>query len=54
VVSSHKLRVRTSGQADAHDITGLVTRAVSAAGVEAGIVTIFVVGSTAAVTTIEF
>jgi secondary thiamine-phosphate synthase enzyme len=44
--------IRTKGQGDAHDITGVVADAVS--GVEAGIATVFVVGSTAAITTIEF
>lgn len=44
--------IRTSGQGDAHDITPLVARAVG--GVRSGLATVFVVGSTAAVTTIEF
>jgi secondary thiamine-phosphate synthase enzyme len=44
--------IGTSGQGDAHDITALVARA--AAGARAGLATVFVVGSTAAVTTIEF
>jgi thiamine phosphate synthase YjbQ (UPF0047 family) len=43
--------IRTSGQGDAH-ITAVVARAV--AGVRSGLATVFVVGSTAAVTTIEF
>jgi secondary thiamine-phosphate synthase enzyme len=44
--------VRTKGQGDAHDITSVVADAVQ--GVESGIATVFVVGSTAAITTIEF
>ena len=44
--------IRTKGQGDAHDITDLVSRA--AKGVRSGIATVFVVGSTAAITTIEF
>jgi secondary thiamine-phosphate synthase enzyme len=44
--------VQTRGQGDAHDITDAVASAVR--GVRSGIVTVFVVGSTAAVTTIEF
>jgi secondary thiamine-phosphate synthase enzyme len=54
VVHTHKLRIRTRGQGDAHDITQRVADAVSAAGLPAGVVTVFVVGSTAALTTIEF
>ncbi|HMF98845.1 MAG TPA: secondary thiamine-phosphate synthase enzyme YjbQ [Vicinamibacterales bacterium] len=46
--------VTTKGQGDAHDVTDHVAAAVTESGCRAGIVTIFVVGSTAAVTTIEF
>ena len=45
-------RIRTRGQGDAHDITALVADAAS--GVATGLATVFVVGSTAAITTIEF
>ena len=51
---THKLRVRTSGQGDAHDITEAVAGAVTGSGLKSGVVTVFVVGSTAALTTIEF
>lgn len=44
--------IRTFGQGDAHDITAVVARAVGA--VRSGLATVFVVGSTGAVTTIEF
>ena len=44
--------INTKGQGDAHDITELVVDA--ADGVRFGLATVFVVGSTAAVTTIEF
>jgi secondary thiamine-phosphate synthase enzyme len=54
VVTTLKRSVATSGQGDAHDITRLVADAVADASTDAGIVTVFVVGSTAAVTTIEF
>jgi secondary thiamine-phosphate synthase enzyme len=47
-------QVDTRGQGDAHDITGDVTSAVAHSDVRSGIVTLFVVGSTAAITTIEF
>jgi secondary thiamine-phosphate synthase enzyme len=53
-VSHHEHRVATKGQGDAHDVTPIVTCAVAASAVTQGIVTVFVVGSTAAVTTIEF
>jgi len=46
--------ISTKGQGDAHDITAAVAQAVAASGLRAGIATVFVVGSTAAVTTIEF
>jgi secondary thiamine-phosphate synthase enzyme len=46
--------VRTKGQGDVHDLTAGVARAVSSARLSSGIVTVFVVGSTAGITTIEF
>lgn len=54
MVVSRRQRIRTRGQGDAHDITRLVADAVAHAGASRGIVTAFVVGSTAAITTIEF
>ena len=54
MVHTHKFQVQTAGQGDAHDITGEVVGAVRAAALRAGVVTVFVVGSTAALTTIEF
>jgi secondary thiamine-phosphate synthase enzyme len=47
-------QISTTGQNDAHDVTDEAARAVVASGVQNGIATIFVVGSTAGVTTIEF
>lgn len=44
----------TTGQGDAHDLTEAVAAAVTGSGMRAGLATVFVVGSTAAVTTIEF
>jgi secondary thiamine-phosphate synthase enzyme len=44
--------IRTKGQGDAHDVTALTAEAASS--VQSGLATVFVVGSTAAVTTIEF
>jgi secondary thiamine-phosphate synthase enzyme len=54
MVTTEHLRVRTRGQGDVHDLTAEVTRVVSAAQLSGGIVTVFVTGSTAAITTIEF
>jgi secondary thiamine-phosphate synthase enzyme len=50
--SVHK--VSTRGQGDAHDITPAIAAAVARSGCRDGIITAFVVGSTAGVTTIEF
>lgn len=44
----------TRGQGDAHDLTAAVKRALAESDLTSGIVTVFVVGSTAAITTIEF
>jgi secondary thiamine-phosphate synthase enzyme len=54
MVATSKHHLQTAGQGDAHDITAAVAAAIAEAGIDDGIVTIFVVGSTAAVTTIEF
>ena len=54
MVATRRRDVPTKGQGDAHDITGSVAAAVAESGCRAGIATVFVVGSTAAVTTIEF
>jgi len=54
MVATHRRDIATRGQDDAHDITEIVAAAVAASGVTRGIATIFVVGSTAGVTTIEF
>ena len=54
MVVTARREIATRGQGDAHDITDLVSAAVAESKIAAGIATIFVVGSTAAVTTIEF
>jgi secondary thiamine-phosphate synthase enzyme len=54
MVATHRRDVSTKGQGDARDITDAVAAAIVESGCRAGIVTVFVVGSTAAVTTIEF
>ncbi len=54
MVFRRTFEVSTRGQGDAHDITGQVARAVLDAKAAAGLATVFVTGSTAGVTTIEF
>jgi secondary thiamine-phosphate synthase enzyme len=52
VTSRHS--VSTRGQGDVHNLTDAVAAAIDQAGVSSGLATVFVVGSTAAVTTMEF
>lgn len=52
VTSRHTIATR--GQGDAHDLTTLVGDAIAQSSITSGLVTVFVVGSTAAITTIEF
>ena len=54
MVATQKLQISTNGQGDAHDITEQVAAAVAASTARNGIVAVFVVGSTAGITTIEF
>lgn len=54
MVTSSRLRVKTRGQGHALDITSQVRDAVAGSGLRDGIATVFVVGSTAGITTIEF
>ena len=53
-VASSSIRLRTEGDTDCIDITARVDEAVAATGLRAGVVHLFVVGSTAGLTTIEF
>src|SRR5919108_2815911 len=53
-VHSGELQLSTKGDADVIDITDGVQRVVSTAGVEQGLATAFVRGSTAGVTTMEY
>jgi secondary thiamine-phosphate synthase enzyme len=54
MVVTKRIRLSSEGNCDIQDITGEVARAVRDSGMTDGIVTVFLVGSTAAVTTIEF
>jgi len=54
MVVTERRQVATRGQGDSHDITDAVAAAVAQSKCTAGIATVFVVGSTAGVTTIEY
>ena len=53
-VKSRTFKIKTRGYGDILDITGEVARGVEDSGVVSGIVTVFVPGSTAGITTIEY
>ena len=53
-VISKSISVNTNGNADIHDITDQITKAVSKSGLMDGTVTIFCTSSTSALTTIEY
>jgi len=54
MVVTKKVALQTKGECDIVDITPQVEREVAEAGINSGVVTLFVAGSTAGVTTIEF
>ena len=54
MVSSTSINVKTKGNCDLVDITQMVAQKVEEVDIKTGTVTIFVAGSTAALTTIEF
>jgi len=53
-VITKSIRLRTKGETDLVDITAEVGEGVRGSGLSAGIVTVFIPGSTAGVTTIEY
>ncbi|MGD8318042.1 MAG: secondary thiamine-phosphate synthase enzyme YjbQ [Myxococcales bacterium] len=53
-VKSDSLTVSTKGHSDVVDITKQVQHAVTQSGLRNGVITVFVTGSTAGVTTIEY
>jgi secondary thiamine-phosphate synthase enzyme len=53
-VKTDTISLQTRGQADVHDITGSVARAVQKSGLSDGIATVFCPSSTSAVTTLEY
>ena len=54
MVITSNISLKTVGNADTHDITEAVARAVAESGLTSGTVTIFCPGSTSGVTTIEY
>ena len=54
MVATHTHEIDTTGQGDAHDVTPAVARAITQSGLRRGVATVFVAGSTAGVTTLEF
>ena len=53
-VLTKRIQLHTEAENDILDITGEVQQAIEESGLDAGVATVFVPGSTAAVTTIEF
>lgn len=54
MVKSIEISVPTSGDGDTKDITEIVEEAIAQSGLDSGIVTVFVPGSTAGLSTIEY
>ena len=54
MIATRRLELTTNGQGDARDITDQVGELIVTSGIRAGVATLFVVGSTAGITTIEF
>ncbi len=54
MIVTGRIALETRGECDVVDITSQVAAEVTASGVAAGMVTVFVAGSTAGVTTIEY
>ncbi len=54
MVESYRIQIESKGDGDVLDLTAQVTEYVRESKIESGIVTVFVPGSTAAVTTVEY
>ena len=54
MIISKRLTVNTNGNGDTLDITPGVTHAIKESKLSSGVVTLFIIGSTAALTTIEY
>ncbi len=53
-IVTKEIHIQTRGECDIVDLTNRIQEFVEASGLKSGLVTVFVVGSTAAVTTIEY
>lgn len=53
-IETKRLQVETEGYCDIHNITDMGSKEIAAAGIKNGSVLFFVVGSTAALTTVEY
>ncbi len=54
MVTTRRLEVQTQGNGDVVDITSRIAKELSNSGMSSGLATVFVVGSTAGVSTIEY
>ena len=54
MVATDTHEISTRGQGDVQDLTAIVAKAITGSNLTTGTATVFVVGSTAAITTIEF
>jgi secondary thiamine-phosphate synthase enzyme len=54
MISTIQIDIQTRGHCDVKDVTPLVQQALSKSGLQEGQATVFVAGSTAGVTTVEF
>jgi secondary thiamine-phosphate synthase enzyme len=54
MVDSQRFKVNTKGNTDIVDVTPQVAQILGSAGLKQGVATVFVVGSTAGITTIEY
>jgi len=54
VISTRRISLDTNGNGDIIDITSRVVKQVAEAGVTSGTVTVFITGSTAGITTMEY
>ena len=53
-VITEEVRLKTKGSPDLLDITGRISRVLSASGLKQGSLSVFVIGSTAGITTFEY
>jgi secondary thiamine-phosphate synthase enzyme len=54
MVESRRIRIKTNGNCEIADVTGWVAKEIDSSSVENGIATVFAVGSTAGIATMEY